>query len=53
MTYEKIRERYLKSCIRDDQLERFAALGVITAEQLKALQTEKINALANESGGGR
>ena len=33
MTYEGIKERYLKNYIRDDQLERFKTLGVITAEQ--------------------
>ena len=33
MTYEKIKERYLKNYITDSQLERFKALGVITPEQ--------------------
>jgi uncharacterized XkdX family phage protein len=41
MTYEKIRERYLKGYIRDDQLDRFVTLGVITQEQADALKLEK------------
>lgn len=41
MTYEKIRERYLKNYITDAQLERFASLGVITQEQAKELYAEK------------
>jgi hypothetical protein len=41
MTYEKIRERYFKNYIRDDQLERFVALGCVTAEQAEALKSEK------------
>lgn len=31
--YEKIKERYDKNYIRDDQLDRYVALGVITQAQ--------------------
>ena len=41
MTYEGIKERYLKNYIRDDQLERFKTLGVITAEQYDELYDMK------------
>ena len=41
MTYEGIKERYLKNYIRDDQLERFKTLGVITAEQYDELYALK------------
>ena len=41
MTYEGIKERYLKNYIRDDQLERFKTLGVITAEQYHELYALK------------
>ena len=41
MTYEGIKERYLKNYIRDDQLERFKTLGVITAEQYDELYEMK------------
>lgn len=37
MTYERIKERYLKNYITDSQLERFKALGVITEEQYTEL----------------
>ena len=37
MTYETIKERYLKNYIRDDQLLRFKDLGVITYEQYAEL----------------
>lgn len=43
--FEKIKERYEKFYIRDDQLERYVALGVITREQADSLMMEK-------SGGG-
>lgn len=46
MTYEKIKERYMKNYIRDDQLDRFAQLGVITAEQAAELKMVK------SAGGG-
>lgn len=41
MSYEKIRERYMKNYIRDDQLDRFVSLGVITQEQADELKKEK------------
>ena len=37
MTYERIKERYLKNYITDSQLERFKALGVITEQQYTEL----------------
>ena len=37
MTYDSIKERYLKNYIRDDQLLRFKDLGVITYEQYAEL----------------
>lgn len=49
---DKLRERYLKNYIRDDQLDRYVALSVITAEQAEALKTEKNGTLAYESAGG-
>ena len=41
MTYEKIKERYLKNYITDAQLERFKALGIITQEQYDELYALK------------
>ena len=41
MTYEKIRERYLKNYLTDAQLQRFVDLDIITQEQYDALWTEK------------
>ena len=41
MTYEKIRERYMRNYITDAQLQRFVDLGIITQEQYDALWTEK------------
>ena len=41
MTYERIKERYLKNYITDSQLERFNALGVITQEQYTELYEMK------------
>ena len=41
MTYERIKERYLKNYITDSQLERFRALGIITAEQYDELYALK------------
>ena len=41
MTYERIKERYLKNYITDAQLERFKALGVITQEQYTELYEMK------------
>ena len=37
MTYESIKERYLKNYIRNDQLLRFKDLGIITYEQYTEL----------------
>ena len=37
MTYEKIKERYLKNYITDSQLLRFKDLGIITYEQYTEL----------------
>ena len=41
MTYERIKERYLKNYITDSQLGRFKDLGVITAEQYDELHEMK------------
>lgn len=41
MTYERIKERYLKNYITDSQLERFKALGVISEEQYTELYEMK------------
>ena len=41
MTYETIRERYLKNYITDNQLVRFKNLGIITEEQYETLYAEK------------
>jgi len=41
MSYEKIRERYLKNYITDEQLQRFVELGIITQEQCDELYAEK------------
>ena len=41
MTYERIKERYLKNYITDSQLERFKALGVITEAQYTELYEMK------------
>ena len=41
MTYERIKERYLKNYITDSQLERFKALGIITQEQYDELYALK------------
>lgn len=41
MTYEKIRERYMKNYITDAQLARFVDLGIITQAQYDVLWTEK------------
>ena len=41
MSYETIRERYLKNYITDNQLVRFKNLGIITEEQYAALYAEK------------
>lgn len=41
MSYEKIRERYLKHYITDAQLIRFKALGILTEAQYDTLFAEK------------
>ena len=41
MTYERIKERYMKNYITDSQLERFKALDVITQEQYDELYALK------------
>ena len=41
MTYERIKERYLKNYITDAQLIRFKDLGVITQEQYDELYAMK------------
>ena len=41
MTYERIKERYLKNYITDSQLGRFRALGVIMQEQYDELYEMK------------
>ena len=41
MTYERIKERYLKNYITDAQLERFKALGIIMQEQYDELYALK------------
>lgn len=39
--YEKIKERYLKNYIREDQLDRYALLGVISEEQATEIRAIK------------
>lgn len=39
--FEKIKERYLKNYVRDDQLDRYVVLGVITAEQAAEIRAAK------------
>ena len=46
--FEKLKERYEKFYIRDDQLARYVSLGVITQEQ-----ANEIMGLEKSSGGGR
>ena len=41
MPYERIKQRYLKNYITDNQLERFKTLGVITEEQYTELYALK------------
>ena len=41
MTYERIKERYMKNYITDSQLGRFKDLGVITQEQYDELYEMK------------
>ena len=46
--FEKLKERYQKYYIRDDQLDRYVALGVITEEQADEIK----GLVENPSGGG-
>ena len=39
--FERIKERYLKGYVRDDQLLRYVELGVITQEQAEEIQDAK------------
>ena len=39
--FEKIKARYLKNYIRDDQLDRYVSLGVITQEQADEIKAAK------------
>lgn len=45
--FEKIKERYEKHYIRDDQLARYVSLGVITQDE-----ASEIMKMENSSGGG-
>lgn len=47
MNFETIQERYNKNYIRDDQLERFVKLGVISGKE-----AETIKMVKNDGGGG-
>lgn len=44
-TFERLKDRYDKHYIRDDQLARYVTLGVITQEQ-----ADEIKGLENSSG---
>jgi uncharacterized XkdX family phage protein len=39
--FEKIKERYLKNYVRDDQLDRYVELKVLTAEQAQEIREAK------------
>ena len=39
--FERIKQRYLKGYVRDDQLDRYVALGVISSEQAQQIRAEK------------
>ena len=41
MSFDRIKERYMKNYITDAQLERFKALGVISEAQYAELYAEK------------
>lgn len=49
--FERIRTRYLKNYIRDDQLARYVVLGVISEEQAEALKAEKYGVPEDAPGG--
>ena len=46
--FERLKERYEKRYVRDDQLARYVSLGVITQEQ-----ADEIMGLVKNTGGGR
>ena len=46
--FEKIKERYEKHYIRDDQLARYVSLGVISQDE-----ADEIQGLGKITGGGR
>lgn len=48
MSYEEIKERYSNNYIRDDQLERFKKLGVITESQYNEIYEIKHPTIAEE-----
>ena len=39
--FERIKQRYLKGYVRDDQLDRYVTLGVISSEQAQQIRAEK------------
>ena len=45
--FERLKERYEKRYVRDDQLARYVSLGVITQEQ-----ADEIMGLVKNTGGG-
>ena len=51
MTYERIKERYLKNYITDAQLVRFKDLGVITEAQYTELYALKHSAETETDAG--
>ena len=52
MTYERIKERYMKNYITDSQLGRFKDLGVITQGQYDELYALKHPAEQETAAGG-
>jgi uncharacterized XkdX family phage protein len=42
--FENLKLRYSKNFVRKDQLQRYAALGVITAEEYKLITGEELTA---------
>lgn len=40
--FEKLKARYLKSYIRDDQLERYVALGALTRAEADEIIASKL-----------
>lgn len=39
--YEHVLQRYQKGYVREDQLERYVALGVLTREQAQTIRASK------------